>query len=430
MVKIKCFSLLLILILLLLLFISCDSGIKAGTNTKTEVKPGAGLDAGVRPGAGLDAVVKPGAGLDAVVKPGAGLEAVVKPGAGLEAGAGLGAGGAGLGAGGAGLGAGEAGLGAGEAGLGAGEAGLEAGEAGLEAGEAGLEAGEAGLEAGLEAGEAGLEAGEAGLDDIKSPRLKALLDDFNVSIEGKKAIGYIRKIFIDKNNDIEDKLYKHLNSLEADVVIAKIIKPTVSLLRARGEALRVIQDPTNESIKSRLQDVYDRYDALVKREFKRYFVGRFGLIDSVVDTVTSCTSKFRKFKEMVKSPRVMDVYGWLDVDEQATINEIEKIVIDGGTYDKDKFNKKLNSIDDFNIFELIQACKKVLIEKKAADEAINGVSDDAEKQRLRNNFNELKGMYYSHIRDAFALSIDELCYAIEHYHNNYYADFYGIRVKI
>ncbi|UPA11306.1 DUF1617 family protein (plasmid) [Borrelia parkeri] len=248
------------------------------------------------------------------------------------------------------------------------------------------------------------------LDDIIDPKLKALLDKFGVSRSGRKAVIYIR------GGLIGDIVYDRLNKLEADVVIEKIINPTVSLLKARGEALRVIQDPTNEGVKGRLQDVFNRYDNLV--DIRGKFIYVVGSEDSFANAVTRYASKFRKFKEMVKSPRVMDVYAWLDDADRITIDEIEKVVI-SDTYDKDKFNNVLNSLDDYRIVRIIEIYRGIKIKQEEALKAIDAVSDIAVSQDLQARFDRLKGEYNSHIRDAFNKSSGELSFQLTNDSNKY-----------
>ncbi|UPA14040.1 BTA121 domain-containing protein surface lipoprotein [Borrelia turicatae] len=248
------------------------------------------------------------------------------------------------------------------------------------------------------------------LDDISDPKLKALLDQFGVSGAGRKAVIYIR------GGLLGDDVYDRLNKLGADVVIEKIIKPTVSLLKARGEALRVIQDPTNEGVKVRLQDVFHRYDNLV--DIRGKFIYVVGSEDNFAKAVTRYASKFSKFKEMVKNPRVMDVYAWLDDADQATIDEIENIVI-SDTYDKDKFNSMLNSLDDYRIVRIIDIYRDIKIKQEEALKAIEGVSDDAEKQNLKTRLERLQGEYNSHIRDAFNKSEGELSFQLTNDSNKY-----------
>ncbi|AHF45654.1 BTA121 domain-containing protein surface lipoprotein [Borrelia parkeri] len=258
--------------------------------------------------------------------------------------------------------------------------------------------------------EVGDEEELAYLEDISDPKLKALLDKFGVSGAGRKAVIYIR------GGLIGDDVYDRLNELGADVTIEKIINPTVSLLRARGEALRVIEGTTNEGVKGRLQDVFNRYDNLV--DIRGKFIYVVGSEDSFAKTVTRYASKFRKFKEMVKNPRVMDVYAWLDADEQATIDEIENIVI-SGTYDKDKFNNVLNSLGDYRVVRIIEIYRDIKIKQEEALNAIDAVSDDAVKQDLQARFNRLKDEYNSHIRDAFNKSSGELSSQLTNDSNKY-----------
>ncbi|UPA11317.1 hypothetical protein bpSLO_001170 (plasmid) [Borrelia parkeri] len=256
--------------------------------------------------------------------------------------------------------------------------------------------------------EVGDEEALAYLEDISDPKLKALLDKFGVSEAGRKAIGYIQEILrVSYKNGFNDKFYNCLNQLGADVVIEKIIKPTVSLLRARGKALKIMKGITDAGVKTRLQDMLDNFDKLVpfawnpdrdllifKEDFFAKFVNRY-------------TPKFRKFKEMVKNPRVKDVYAWLDADEQATIDEIEKIVV-SATYDKDKFNDKLNSLRDYRVVVVIYSYRDIKNDQDEALKAIDGVSDDVEKQKLQARFNTLQGEYNSYIRAAFNKSADDL----------------------
>ncbi|AHF45655.1 BTA121 domain-containing protein surface lipoprotein [Borrelia parkeri] len=245
-------------------------------------------------------------------------------------------------------------------------------------------------------------------DKVTDPKLKALLDNFGVSEAGRKAIGYIQEILrVSYKNGFDDKFYNCLNKLGADFVIEKIIKPTVSLLRARGKALEVIEGTTDEGVKTRLQDMLNSCDIVVSFAWHS---GSDHLIfqeDVFAEIVTRYTPKFRKFKEMVKNPRVKDVYAWLDADEQAIIDEIEKIVV-SATYDKDKFNDKLNSLRDYRVVVVIYYYRDIKNDQDEALKAIDGVSDDAEKQKLQARFNTLQGEYNSHIRDAFNKSSGEL----------------------
>ncbi|UPA11308.1 hypothetical protein bpSLO_001161 (plasmid) [Borrelia parkeri] len=258
-------------------------------------------------------------------------------------------------------------------------------------------------------------------EEVTDPRLLALLDNFGVSKAGKKAIGYIRGRF-----SASDDVYDRLNALGADVTIEKIINPTVSLLKARGEALRVMKGTTNESIKSRLQDMLNRYDTLVESVWYNFFYNKLIGEDVFVEFVTRYVPKFSKFKEIVTNPSVMDVYAWLDADEQATVNEIENIVI-SGTYDKDRFNNMLNSLGDVKIIEIIKAYRGIKIKQGEVQNSINTVPDDAEKQGLQVRFNTLQGEYDSHIRDAFNKASGELYSQIIDGNNRYHDDFIGIQ---
>ncbi|UPA14050.1 BTA121 domain-containing protein surface lipoprotein [Borrelia turicatae] len=244
-------------------------------------------------------------------------------------------------------------------------------------------------------------------EKVTDSKLKALLDQFGVSEAGRKAIGYIQGILrVSYKNGFDDKFYNCLNQLGADVVIEEIIKPTVSLLRARGEALRVIEGTTDEGVKTRLQDMLSSCDNVISFAWNP---DRDHLIfneDKFANAVNRYTPKFSKFKEMVKNPRVKDIYVWLDADEQATIDEIGNIVI-STTYDKDKFNNVLNSVSDYHVVKIISFCRLVKKMQEEALNAIEGVSDDAEKQKLQVIFNRLKDEYNSHIRDTFNQSSDK-----------------------
>ncbi|WP_330730292.1 BTA121 domain-containing protein surface lipoprotein [Borrelia turicatae] len=264
-------------------------------------------------------------------------------------------------------------------------------------------------------------------DKVTYPKLKELLNKFGVSGAGRKAIGYIQEILsVSSSDGFDDKFYNYLNKLGADVVIEKIIKPTVSLLRARGKALRVIQGITDEGVKTRLQDMLSSCDYVVS--FTWYLHANHLVFHEggFADAFTYYVPKFRKFKEMVKNPRVIDVYAWLDADEQATIDEIGNIVI-SATYDKDKFNNVLNSVSDCHVVKIISFCRLVKKMQEGALKAIEGVSDDAEKQNLKTRFNTLKGEYYSHIRDAFNKSEDDLYSQITNNSGKYHDNFIGLR---
>ncbi|UPA11314.1 hypothetical protein bpSLO_001167 (plasmid) [Borrelia parkeri] len=256
--------------------------------------------------------------------------------------------------------------------------------------------------------EVGDEEALAYLEDISEPNLKALLNKFGISEAGRKAIGYIQEILrVSYKNGFDDKFYNCLNKLGADFVIEKIINPTVSLLRARGKALEVIEGTTDAGVKTRLQDMLNSCDNVVSFAWHLYSNHLIFYKDSFADAVTRYTPKFNKFKEMVTNPRVKDVYSWLDADEQATVNEIGNIVI-SVTYDKDKFNNVLNSLSDYHVVKVISFCRLVKIKQEEALNAITTVSDDAEKQKLQVIFNTLQGEYNSHIRDTFNQSLDKI----------------------
>ncbi|ANF34460.1 hypothetical protein A7978_04955 (plasmid) [Borrelia turicatae] len=264
-------------------------------------------------------------------------------------------------------------------------------------------------------------------DKVTYPKLKELLDQLGVSGAGRKAIGYIQdKLSVSYVDGFDDKFYNSLNKLGADVVIEKIIKPTVSLLRARGKALRVIQGITDADVKTRLQDMLSSCDYVVS--FTWYLNSNHLVFHEggFADAVTYYVPKFRKFKEMVKNPRVKDIYVWLDADEQATIDEIEKIVVNA-TYDRDKFNKMLNSLSAYRVVKVIASCQFMKKRQEKVLQAIEGVSDDAEKQNLKTRFNTLKGEYYSHIRDAFNKSADDLYSQITNNSDKYHDNFIGLR---
>ncbi|ANF34458.1 hypothetical protein A7978_04945 (plasmid) [Borrelia turicatae] len=258
-------------------------------------------------------------------------------------------------------------------------------------------------------------------DKVIDPELMALLDQFGVSGPGRKAIGYIGGKFRDSGD-----VHKRLNALGADVVIEKIIKPTVSLLKARGEALKVKEDPTNESIKTRLQDMLNRYDTLVESVWHDFFHNRLIEEDMFVESVTYYVPKFSKFKEMVKHPRVIDVYAWLDADDCVIIDEIEKIVVNA-TYDQDRFNNMLNSLGDANVIAIIKIYRDIKIDQGEALKAIDSISDDIVKQAYQDRFNTLQGEYDSHIRDAFNKASGELYAQIIGNGDKYRNDFIGSR---
>ncbi|ANF34457.1 hypothetical protein A7978_04940 (plasmid) [Borrelia turicatae] len=264
-------------------------------------------------------------------------------------------------------------------------------------------------------------------DKVTYPKLKELLDQLGVSGAGRKAIGYIQGILsVSYKDGFDDKFYNCLNQLGADVVIEKIIKPTVSLLRARGKALRVMQGTTDAGVKTRLQDMLSSCDLSVSLA---WYLNSNPLIfheDGFADLITRYTSKFRKFKEMVKNPRVKDMYAWLDADEQAAIDEIEKIVVNA-TYDRDKFNKKLNSLSDYYVAAIVYSYRDIKNDQEEALKAVEGVSDDTEKQNLKARFNMLKDEYYSHIRDAFNRSSDDLYFQLNHYSYEYSSGFFKIK---
>ncbi|ANF34455.1 hypothetical protein A7978_04930 (plasmid) [Borrelia turicatae] len=275
--------------------------------------------------------------------------------------------------------------------------------------------------------EVGDEEALAYLEDISDSKLKELLDQFGVSGAGRKAIGYIQeKLSVSYVDEFDDKFYNYLNKLGADVVIEKIIKPTVSLLIARGKALRVIQGITDADVKTRLQDMLSSCDYVVSFTWYVNFNPLIFKEDVFTRIITRYTSKFRKFKEMVKNPRVMDVYVWLDADEQAAIDEIEKIVVNA-TYDKEKFNDKLNSLSDYRVAKIVCYYRDFKNDQEEALKAIEGVSDDAEKQNLKTRFNTLQGEYYSHIRDAFNKSADDLYSQLNRYPDEYSSGFSEIK---
>ncbi|UPA11312.1 hypothetical protein bpSLO_001165 (plasmid) [Borrelia parkeri] len=347
MVKIKCFSVLLVLILLLLLVISCDSGSKAG----------AGLGAGTN----TRTVVKPVTGLGSVTGSG------VKPGTDKE----------------------------------------------LDAVTVIDERTEPKTEEETEPNtdvEVGDEEELTYLEDkVTDPKLKALLDNFGVSEAGRKAISYIQGILrVSYKSEFDDKFYNCLNQLGADVVIEKIIKPTVSLLRSRGKALEVIKGITDAGVKNRMQNMLSNCDIAVPFAWHPSPDHLTFLENDFAEIITRYTPKFRNFKDMVKNPRVKDVYAWLDADEQAKIDEIGNIVI-SVTYDKDRFNNVLNSLGDYRVARILYYYREVKKMQKEALKAIDGVSDVAEKQVFQARFNALKGKYNSYIRSAFNKSLFALC---------------------
>ncbi|UPA11310.1 hypothetical protein bpSLO_001163 (plasmid) [Borrelia parkeri] len=260
-------------------------------------------------------------------------------------------------------------------------------------------------------------------EKVTDPRLLALLDNFGVSEAGRKAIGYIRENLT--GDDVDNFFYNRLNELGADVTIKKIIKPTVSLLRARGEALRVIEGTTDAGVKTRLRLVFNRYDDLVniREKFNNLLLER----DIFEKTVTRYAPRFRKFKEMVKNPSVMDVYAWLDAVERTTINEIGKIVINA-TYDKVRFNNMLDNLGDGYIVRIIEIYRDIKIKQKEAFNAITTVSDDAVKQDLKDRLKRLKDEYDSHIRDAFNQAVGELARQILINRDVYLGRFNSIKV--
>ncbi|UPA11316.1 hypothetical protein bpSLO_001169 (plasmid) [Borrelia parkeri] len=276
--------------------------------------------------------------------------------------------------------------------------------------------------------EVGDEEALAYLEDITDPRLLALLDNFGVSKAGRKAIGYIQGVLsVSYKNGFDDKFYNCLNKLGADFVIEKIIKPTVSLLRARGEALKIIKGITDEGVKTRLQDMLNSCDIVVLFAWHPGSDHLTFLENDFAKTVTRYASKFRNFKETVKNPLVKDVYAWLDADEQATIDEIDKMVI-SDTYDKDKFNNVLNSLSYYRVLRIIEIYQKVKKMQEEALKAIEGVSNDAAKQAFQARFNTLKDEYNSYIRSAFNKSSGELYYDFKRIYECF-VDFYNIKVE-
>ncbi|ANF34461.1 hypothetical protein A7978_04960 (plasmid) [Borrelia turicatae] len=362
MVKIKCFSVLLVLILLLLLFISCDSGSKAGagTNTRAVVKSVAGTN--------TRTVVKSGSGTN--------TRTVVESGSDKELGA----------------------------------------VTGIDERTEPKPEEETGLITDVEVKD---EDELAYLNEtVIDPRFQALLDNFGVSGAGKKTISYIQRTLP------ANVVYDYLNQLGADVTIEKIIKPTVSLLRARGKALRVIEGTTDEGIKTGLQDMFEKYDALSFSYLWEVF-NRAIKENDFVEFIARCDSRFRKLKEMVNSPRVKDVYAWLDADDRVTIDDIGKIVI-SGTYDKDRFNNMLNLLEDPLVIKIVVLCQSIKKRQEEALKAIESVSDDAEKQKLQARFNTLQGEYNSHIRSAFNQSSVDLYFQITGNGDKYRNDFNAI----
>ncbi|AHH09959.1 hypothetical protein BPA_0041500 (plasmid) [Borrelia parkeri SLO] len=213
MVKIRHISVLLILILLLLLVISCGSGSKAGANTRAGVKPVSGAGTNTRTGVNPRTDKELGAVTGSGVNPrtdkelGAVIGSGVKPGTDKEL------------------------------------------DAVTVIDERTAPKTEEETEPNTDA-EVGDEEALAYVNNISDPRLQALLDNFGVSGIGRNAIIYMQRILT------VDDIYDRLNELGADVTIEKIIKPTVSFLRTRGKALRVIEGTTDEGVKTRLQDMF------------------------------------------------------------------------------------------------------------------------------------------------------------------------------
>ncbi|UPA11307.1 hypothetical protein bpSLO_001160 (plasmid) [Borrelia parkeri] len=236
-------------------------------------------------------------------------------------------------------------------------------------------------------------------DEFIDPSFIALLDKFGVSGEGRKAIGYI----LGKVDNIEkinnDDVYDRLNELGADITIKNIINPTVSLLKARGAALKGIEDPTNESIKSRLQDMFEKCDRLSALYLWEFF-GRLIEENDFLEFITRCIFRFRKLKEMVNNPRVMDVYEWFDADDRATIDELGNMVI-SGTYYRSIFNKVLNNSGDYLVIKIVVAYQSIQKRQEEALKAIAIVRNEAVRQVLQNRFDKLKGDYDFHIRKSF-----------------------------
>ncbi|UPA11311.1 hypothetical protein bpSLO_001164 (plasmid) [Borrelia parkeri] len=256
--------------------------------------------------------------------------------------------------------------------------------------------------------EVGDEEALAYLEDISDSKLKALLDNFGVSEAGRKAISYIQGILsLDYKNGFDDDFYNCLNKLGADFLIKKIIKPTVSLLRARGKALEVIEGTTDEGVKTRLQDMLSSCDIVVSVAWNPDRANLIFREELFAEIITRYAPKFRKFKEMVKNPRVKDVYVWFNAVERVMIDEIEKIVV-SATYDKDKFNSMLNSLGYYRVDRILYYYREVKIKQKEALNAIATVSDDAEKQAFQATFNTLKDEYNSDIRDTFNQSSDKI----------------------
>ncbi|WP_330730291.1 BTA121 domain-containing protein surface lipoprotein [Borrelia turicatae] len=274
--------------------------------------------------------------------------------------------------------------------------------------------------------EVGDEEGLAYLEGkVTDPRVQALLDKLGVSGAGRKAIVYIRDNLT--GDDVDDFFYNRLNKLRADIVIEKIIKPTVILLRARGEALRVIEGTTDEDLKSKLRLVFHRYDSLVniREKFNILLLER----DIFEKTVTRYAPKFRKFKEMVTNPRLMDMYAWLDADERATINEIEKVVVNF-TYTKEKFDDILNNLSSGYIVKIIEIYEDIKIKQEEVSKAIATVSDDFLRQDLQARLKRVKDEYNSDIRDAFDKPLVELVRQILNNRDVYLGRLNGIKATV
>ncbi|AHH04086.1 Hypothetical protein BHY_1135 (plasmid) [Borrelia nietonii YOR] len=251
-------------------------------------------------------------------------------------------------------------------------------------------------------------------DNIK---LNNLLSTFKLQDEERSAVEHIRSVVTDPGivghsidrTYADSEFYNLLVSL-GDSRLKKIIAVHLKNVKARDEALKVIESVDRDESIRQLKDRLDVQKSFYLRELKQVFgsaiPNKVYLQAMNIDYVNS----FDKIKNEARGIlKFENLYMRLSYDNKGVVEHIRRAVIDPSIGKKEgykaytdfEFELVLGSLDNLRLREIIGVHFEMLGELKQAQNVINDIKGAVSKRDLQQELDVLNNTYLLHVKWIF-----------------------------